>query len=56
MFRSLFQPHLMKLVKKFQALPVEKLFRHTKTRDFCFTIERLPYGKYAITFRSFEKI
>lgn len=38
------QPYLIKLVNSFQAIPFEKLYERTKTKDFCFSVERLPYG------------
>lgn len=32
---------------KFKAIPFEALAARRTTRDFCYSVERLPYGHYA---------
>lgn len=39
------KPEIKKVVELFRPLPVEELYKHTKTGDFSFSVERLPYGK-----------
>ncbi|XP_077285106.1 putative glutamate receptor [Arctopsyche grandis] len=42
------EPNIVHLVKKFQKIPDKKLRDRGKTRDFAYSIERLPAGYYAI--------
>ena len=38
------QPNIVKLLEKFRPTPAAQLAKRTTTRDFAFSIERLPYG------------
>lgn len=41
---------MKKLVSKFNAIPFEALAARRTTRDFCYSVERLPYGNSYVKF------
>ncbi|XP_055604897.1 uncharacterized protein LOC129753122 [Uranotaenia lowii] len=42
------QPMILKLLDNFRTYPKEVLHGHTKQQDLAYSIERLPYGHFAI--------
>lgn len=44
-----FQPDIKKVVELFRPQPEDDLHKRTKTRDFGFSVERLPYGTSFLT-------
>ncbi|XP_062556996.1 uncharacterized protein LOC134221839 [Armigeres subalbatus] len=42
------QPTIIKILHNFQTHPKEVLHHHTKTLDLAYSVERLPYGHFAI--------
>ncbi|XP_052869319.1 uncharacterized protein LOC128274994 [Anopheles cruzii] len=42
------QPTIVKLLETFITYPKDELHRHAQQRDMGFTIERLPYGHFAV--------
>lgn len=44
------QPDIVKLLHLFQALPSQELVRLASTGDFSFSIERLPFGLFFLSF------
>uniref|UniRef100_A0A182P639 Ionotropic glutamate receptor C-terminal domain-containing protein n=1 Tax=Anopheles epiroticus TaxID=199890 RepID=A0A182P639_9DIPT len=42
------QPTIVKLLENFVTYPKDVLHRHAQQRDLAYSIERLPYGHYAV--------